>query len=232
MQIKCLVIDDEPLARRLIESHIEKLPLFSQVKYCNNAIEGLQALRKETFDLLLLDVQMPELNGIELLKSLSNPPKVILITAFRDFAIEAFDLNVIDYLVKPVSFERFVKSINKFLERSATMPFTQPEGEEVLLVRSDRKMQRINISDIIFIESLKDYVKINTKDRVIITKETISSLEDRLLPYSFLRIHRSYLISIPKVEAFNHELVEINGKQLPYGRSHKDYALERLSSNL
>jgi two-component system, LytTR family, response regulator len=232
MQIKCLVIDDEPLARRLIESHIEKLPLFSQVKYCNNAIEGLQALRKETFDLLLLDVQMPELNGIELLKSLSNPPKVILITAFRDFAIEAFDLNVIDYLVKPVSFERFVKSINKFLERSATMPFTQPEGEEVLLVRSDRKMQRINISDIIFIESLKDYVKINTKDKVIITKETISSLEDRLLPYSFLRIHRSYLISIPKVEAFNHELVEINGKQLPYGRSHKDYALERLSSNL
>jgi two-component system, LytTR family, response regulator len=232
MQIKCLVIDDEPLARRLIESHIEKLPLFSQVKYCNNAIEGLQALRKETFDLLLLDVQMPELNGIELLKSLSNPPKVILITAFRDFAIEAFDLNVIDYLVKPVSFERFVKSINKFLERSATMPFTQPEGEEVLLVRSDRKMQRINISDIIFIESLKDYVKINTKDKVIITKETISSLEDRLLPYSFLRIHRSYLISIPKVEAFNHELVEINGKQLPYGRSHKDYALERLSSNI
>jgi two-component system, LytTR family, response regulator len=232
MQIKCLVIDDEPLARRLIESHIEKLPLFSQVKYCNNAIEGLQALRKETFDLLLLDGQMPELNGIELLKSLSNPPKVILITAFRDFAIEAFDLNVIDYLVKPVSFERFVKSINKFLERSATMPFTQPEGEEVLLVRSDRKMQRINISDIIFIESLKDYVKINTKDKVIITKETISSLEDRLLPYSFLRIHRSYLISIPKVEAFNHELVEINGKQLPYGRSHKDYALERLSSNI
>jgi DNA-binding LytR/AlgR family response regulator len=228
MQIKCLVIDDEPLARRLIETHIEKLPLFSTVKYCKDAIEGIKILRQESFDLLLLDVQMPELNGIDFLKSLSNPPKVILITAFRDFAIEAFDLNVIDYLVKPVSFERFVKAINKYLERSAITTINQPE--EVLLVRSERKMLRISVSDIFYIESLKDYVKIITRDKSIITKETISSLEERLLANSFLRIHRSYLVSIPKVEAFNHELVEINGMQLPYGRSHKDHALERLSA--
>ena len=117
MQFKCLVVDDEPLARRLIGTHIEKLSFFSEVVYCKNAIEALEVLRKEYFDLLLLDVQMPELNGIAFVKSLSQPPKVILTTAFRDYAIDAFDLDVIDYLLKPISFERFVKAVNKFIER-------------------------------------------------------------------------------------------------------------------
>ncbi len=233
MQINCLVIDDEPLARRLIESHIEKLSLFSEVTYAKNAIEALEILRADSFDLLLLDVQMPKLNGIDFLKSLSHPPKVILTTAFRDFAVDAFELDVIDYLVKPIAFERFVKAVNKFVERSKidlkshAMP---APFDEIINVRSDRKMVRIPVSDICYIESIKDYIKIYTPTKSIITKETISSIQIRLVNHQFLRIHRSYLVSIQKVRAFSHEFVEVLGKQLPYGRTFKESALTQLES--
>src|SRR5690606_19210889 len=168
MQIKCLVIDDEPLARRLIESHIEKLSFFSEVRYCKDAIDALEVLRTDFFDLLLLDVQMPELDGIAFLRSLSHPPKVILTTAFRDFAVDAFELDVIDYLVKPISFERFIKAINKYQERSKAdlkSSVLSAPSDEIINIRSDRKMVRIAVSEIYYIESIKDYIKIFTSDK-------------------------------------------------------------------
>jgi DNA-binding LytR/AlgR family response regulator len=231
MRTKCLIIDDEPLARKLIESHLAKIPQLENIGSCQNALEALKFLRENSVDLLFLDVQMPELNGLELLKILSNPPKVILTTAYRDFAYEAYDLDVIDYILKPVSFERFVKSVNKYLEIYNKSNFnSDPKNtkDEILLVKADRKIIRLPIEEIILIEGLKDYIKIHTKDKFIITKESIASMEAKLAGHKFLRIHRSYLISLNNVSAFNHEYVEIHQKQLPFGRTFKEVALKTL----
>ena len=235
MQIKCFIIDDEPLARKLIESHISKIPQLVNLGSFPNALEALKAIRETPVDLLFLDVQMPEISGLDLLKILSNPPKVILTTAYRDFAFEAYDLDVIDYILKPVSFERFVKSVNKYLDLHRKTFNTPTDAnnhkiEEVLLIKSDRKIIRLPIEEIILIESLKDYIKIHTKDKFIITKESISAMEEKLVPFNFLRIHRSYLIALKNVIAFNHEFVEIHEKQLPFGRTFKEMALKALGT--
>jgi two-component system, LytTR family, response regulator len=233
MRTKCLIIDDEPLARKLIESHLAKIPQLENIGSCQNALEALKYLRENSVDLLFLDVQMPELSGLDLLKILSNPPKVILTTAFRDFAYEAYDLDVIDYILKPVSFERFVKSVNKYLEIYNKSNFNaDPKNtkDEILLVKADRKIIRLPIEEIILIEGLKDYIKIHTKDKFIITKESIASMEAKLAGHKFLRIHRSYLISLNNVSAFNHEYVEIHQKQLPFGRTFKEVALKTLGA--
>lgn len=231
MQIKCFIIDDEPLARKLIETHISKMPQLVNIGSFPNALEALKALRENPVDLLFLDVQMPELSGLDLLKILSNPPKVILTTAYRDFAYEAYDLDVIDYILKPVSFERFVKATNKFLDiykKPSDYTETITRNDEVLLIRSDRKIIRLPIEEIILIESLKDYIKIHTHNKTVITKESISAMEEKLASHNFLRIHRSYLIALKKVNAFNHEFVEIHEKQLPFGRTFKELALKAL----
>ncbi|CAN5560769.1 LytTR family DNA-binding domain-containing protein [soil metagenome] len=234
MQIKCFVIDDEPLARKLIESHISKMPPLVNSGSYPNAFEALKALRETPVDLLFLDVQMPELSGLDLIKILTNPPKVILTTAYRDFAYEAYDLDVIDYILKPVSLERFIKAANKYLNLYQKPVKNSTEikinTDDVLLIKADRKLIRLPIEEIIIIESLKDYIKIHTEDKCIITKESISAMEEKLYHHPFVRIHRSYLISLKKVSAFNHEFVEIHKKQLPFGRTFKEVALKALST--
>ena len=230
MTIKCLIVDDEPLARRLLESHLTKVPVLSLVSSCSDALEAMEILRREKIDLLFLDVQMPGINGIDFLKVLTEPPKVILTTAFREFALEAFDLDVIDYLLKPISLHRFLKGVNKYLQINQMKPTTNPSTtqEDILLIRVDRKMVRLQPDDIYYIESLKDYVKIHTAKKTFITKESLSSMEEKLKALGFIRIHRSFLVALDRVEAFNNEFVEIIGQQLPYGRTYKEQALSRL----
>ena len=230
MAIKCLIVDDEPLARKLLESHLDKVSGLSLVASCPDALDALEILRQQKIDLLFLDVQMPEISGIDFLKVLQEPPKVILTTAFREFALEAFDLDVVDYLLKPISFQRFLKGVNRYLQ---TSPHTAVSDhailhDDVLLVRVDRKMVRLRPDEIFYIESLKDYVKIHTEKKVLVTKNSLSAMEEDLQDRRFIRIHRSFLVALDKIEAFNNEFVEIKNQQLPYGRTYKEQALARL----
>lgn len=229
MKFKYIVIDDEPLARKLVISHASKIELLELSGECSNAIEAISALRKTNADLIFLDIEMPELSGLELIKGLRNPPAVILITAHRDFAVEAFELNAIDYLVKPISFERFVKSVDRFFGRdSLPTPAANISGKTFVNIRADRKTFPVALEEILFIESLDDYVKVHLKDKILVTHENISTLEEKLPDADFIRIHRSYIVALGHVISFTSEYVEIAGKQLPFGRVYKQLALHRL----
>lgn len=233
MKFKYLIVDDEPLARKLIASHTAKIEGLELVGECGNAIEAANLLRNKQVDLIFLDIQMPEMTGFQLASTLKNPPAIILTTAFRDYAPEAFDLNVIDYLLKPISFERLLKSVNKFLDSetgkgNSFTTVTQDE-QRFVHIKADRKIHKVNEAEIIFIESLDDYVKVHLKERVLITRENISTLEVKLPYPPFVRIHRSFIINSKWVKTISNEGIELNGKELPLGRAFKKSALNQLS---
>lgn len=237
MKIKCIIVDDEPLAIEVIDSHIKKFDDIEVVERCNNAIKAFEILQQKQIDLIFLDIQMPKITGIDFLKTLKNPPKVIITTAYRDYAIESYELDVIDYLLKPISFERFFKAIQKFYQISnnqkqeTVSPILEnkTDTEEYLYVRADKKMQKIFLKDILYIESLKDYIKIFCAEKTIITKQPISSFEEKLPEDQFLRIHRSFIVSMPKIEAFSSHTIEIKSKELPIGRSYKNIVMKALN---
>lgn len=226
---KCLIIDDEPIGIRVIKKHISAFTDFEVTAECNNALEALPVLSKEKIDLLFCDIQMPQITGVDFIRSLTHPPKVIFTTAYRDYAIEAFELNVIDYLLKPISFERFTKAINNFLELES-IKTTQTQSNtnsntpkrEFIFLKADKKHYKIDLSDIFYFESMGDYVIAFTAEKKIITKEKISKLAEKLPKSQFLQIHRSYIVSIPKIESVGPGFVEVNKKKLPVGRSYKE----------
>ncbi len=228
MKTSCLVVDDEPLALTVIEQHIQKLPNMEVAGTCRNAMEAFDFLLSNDIDLVILDVEMPEISGIELLKTLQKMPAVIITTAYRDFAIDAFDLDVIDYLLKPVSFERFFKAISKYYQRNSEIKNNRkemPMPDAFIYVKSDRKIWKVKVNDINLVESLKDYVKLYTSERVIITRETISSVEEKLPSGSFIRTHRSYLVPVDRIISFSAEEIETNGHTIPIGRTYKNAVL-------
>lgn len=242
-KVNCLLVDDEPLALDVISSYIQRVDGLEIVGRCENALDAFEAIQNLPVDLLFLDIQMPKLDGIDFLKSLPNPPKVIFTTAYREYAIEAFDVDAVDYLLKPIPFSRFLKAVGKayqhlqFQGNMAQMGAgndsspTELDSMEAIFVRADKKMVKILLQDILYIESLKDYVLIHLPDKRIITKQKISYLEEKLPDDKFLRIHRSFLVSIDKIEAFSPSQVEINEKELPIGRSYKNTVNEILFSN-
>lgn len=235
MKIRCLLVDDEPLALDVLESYIARIDGLELAGRCENALQAFDVVQSQPVDLIFLDIQMPRLNGIEFLKTLQAPPKVIFTTAYRDYAIEAFELDVVDYLLKPIPFHRFLKAVSKvftLIQNKGPQPLpiapavsaedSQPlQGQENIIVRADKKMIKIALEDIQYIESLKDYVIIYLPNRRIVTKQKISYLEQKLPDGAFLRIHRSFLIAINKIQAFSPNHVEINNQELPIGRSHK-----------
>jgi len=235
MKTKCLIVDDEPLAIKVIEAHAGKIPSLEVVGTCQNAVDAFDVLMKKQIDLVFLDVEMPGITGIDLLKSLKKAPAIIITTAYRDFAIDAYELDAIDYLLKPVAFDRFFKSISKYYQwygkewnetkSSADAGMNQ---EPFIYVRSDRKVLKLALNQILFIESLKDYVKIHLKDEVVITKEKISHLEEKMPESLFVRTHRSYLASVKHIKAFTAETVEIGGNEIPIGRTYKTAVLSFL----
>ncbi len=229
MKIKCLVVDDEPLAIRLIEKHIAKIDNLEVVATCNTALKAFEILNLQKIDLMFLDIKMPNITGIEFLKNLKNPPKTILTTAYRDYALEGYDLGVVDYLLKPITFERFFKAVDKFLStNTANIEVKTKESvpDEFILVKSGIKNYKINTNDIIYIESLKDYIKINTTgDKNITSKYKIGDIQQELNQDNFLRIHRSFIINTSKITAFTLNEIEVGGIEVPIGASYKDDVL-------
>ncbi|GGZ92422.1 LytR/AlgR family response regulator transcription factor [Algibacter mikhailovii] len=226
MKIKCIIIDDEPLAIALIEAHVSKIPNLEIIATCNNALEGFEVLKSKSVDLIFLDIQMPLLTGIDFLKSLSHPPKVIFVTAYREYAIESYELDVVDYLLKPISFERFFKAINKYFKsleshtKLETVVSENNQKSEFIYVNVNKKNHKVLFSEIVYAESLKDYIQIHTKEKTIVTKDKISDFEQKL-PKNFLRIHRSYIVNIDKVTAYTAHDVEVGALELPIGVSYK-----------
>ncbi len=235
MKTRCLIVDDEPLAIEAIQIHIEKLDSLKLVASCTDAIQAFDILRNHQIDLMFLDIQMPEMTGLEFLKTLKNPPKVIFTTAYRDYAIQAFDLDVIDYLLKPISFDRFMQAVNKYFESSPNDLLMNKTGEsrpeDFFYIKSEKKNVKIRYDEILFIESIKDYVKIVCKFRTVISKIMISELINQLPEQSFIRIHRSYIIYIPNVDAFSSISVEVSGKEIPIGRNYKNETLKTLKQS-
>jgi len=223
MQYKCIVVDDEPPAIKVLEKYITSVPQLEVVKSCNNAFEALSVLNAQKIDLMFLDIHMPKLIGTELLRTLQYPPKAIFTTAHKDFAIEAFELDAIDYLLKPISFERFLKAVNKFchITNPEVDPLYQTPG--FLYFRSDRKMVKVFLDDIRYIESFKDYIVIHrVNDPELRIKETLNNVENMLPPNLFKRIHRSFVVSLTKITAFTKTDVEIGKIELPIGKSYAD----------
>lgn len=235
-KITCAIIDDEPLAIDVLESYIKEIDSLELMARFNNVIEAIKFFQTSKVDLLFLDIQMPKLTGIDFLKSLQNPPKIVLTTAYRDYALQGYELNVLDYLLKPISFERFVTAINKFpsskVQTVAALPpipvSTYSFEQSFLYLKSDKKMVKVFLKDILYIESLKDYVKVKTTDKQIITHQKISYLEERLPDEKFIRIHRSYIIAIDKIRSYNATSLDINGEELPIGRQYKDDVMKLL----
>lgn len=228
MKIKCLIVDDEPLAIRLIEKHIAKIDALEVVATCNTALKAFELLNSQSIDLLFLDIKMPNITGIEFLKNLKNPPKTILTTAYRDYALEGYDLGVVDYLLKPITFERFFKAVDRFLNEASKGEVKIKESieNEFILVKSGIKNYKIEVNNILYIESLKDYIKINMIDgKSITSKYKISDIEAELEGNFFLRIHRSFIINSSKITAFTNNEIEINGVEIPVGASYKDNVL-------
>ncbi len=227
--IKCLVVDDESLAREAIKAYIEKMPELEIVDECENALQAMAGLRKKHVDLIFLDIEMPEINGISFLQLLKNIPGVIFTTAYRDYAVDAFELDVIDYLLKPISFDRFVSAVNKYYERTHRPAIDETECKKETLhylnVKADRKTYIIDISKIQYIESLKDYVKIVCSDESIVTHDSLSNLEAFLKNHGFIRIHRSFIVAMDKVRSFDAESVFIDNHELPISRTYKKSVL-------
>jgi len=239
-KIKCLVVDDEPPAVDVLVKYIEAVDDLELTATCSNAVEALSSIKHSSVDLLFLDIQMPQLLGTDFIRTLKNPPKVIFTTAYRKFAIEGFELDAVDYLLKPISFERFLKAVNKILQTTFHGTATSQgfEGQDLrhpenfIYFRTDRKMVKIFLDDILYIESLKDYIKVITTTKQVITKQGISALEEMLPSDQFLRIHRSYLVAVNKIDSYTADDIQIREKELPIGRMYHHEVLKTLRSTI
>ena len=233
MSYRCLIIDDEELARELIETHLSQLDNFEIVASCASAIEAHKVLQKEKVDLLFLDIEMPVLKGTDFFKNLSQKPKVIFTTAYRDYAIEGFELSAVDYLLKPIVFERFFKAIEKFIESTKPEELKPEEKTETLkdyiFVQSNKKNIKVLFDDINYIESIKDYIRIHLTDKTtLIIKHGITAFSKKL-DGRFLRVHRSYIINKEKVTAFTKQDIEIGNLEIPIGDFYKVDVLAKIN---
>ena len=214
--IKCLIIDDEPLARDVLVSYIEEIDYLQLVKSCKDAIEASHVLNEENVDLLFLDINMPKLSGISFYKTLVHKPKVIFTTAYPDHAVEGFELEAVDYLLKPFSFERFLKAINK-LQGSQQAP-----QDSFIMLKADKRNHKIDFDKIVYFESIGDYVKVHLSDeKTLIISETLRKLE-QLLPSSFIRVHKSFIISISSIQYVEGNQIQLNKTKVPIGQSYRD----------
>ncbi len=226
MKLNCLVIDDEPIARQGIEGFAEKLDYLHLVGSLSHTLKASQFLRANPVDLIYLDIQMPDLSGLEFLRSLPHPPMVIFTTAHRKYAVEGFELNAIDYLMKPISFERFLKASNKALEAfQASKPAT---SEDFFFIKSDKQYIKIAYEDICFVESAKDYVYIHTPEARHLALLSLKQLEERLPGQQFIRVHRSYLVGIAHIDVLQGNRIFVQGQEIPISRSLQEEVFKRL----
>jgi two-component system LytT family response regulator len=232
MMLKCLAIDDEPLALDLIASFIEKTPFLELVGRCENALEGIELLNDQQVDLIFLDIEMPDINGIQFLNSLQQKPMVIFTTAYEQYALEGFDLDVVDYLLKPIPFDRFVKASNKAkeLHELRNKPAVSESQKEFLFVKADYQITKITIADIVYIEGLKDYIKIVLPDnKKILTLQSLKAIEEELKGLNFMRIHRSFIVPLHKIDSIRKNSIKIGEDALPIGEKYKEEFTQRLN---
>ncbi|MEL6536220.1 MAG: LytTR family DNA-binding domain-containing protein [Bacteroidota bacterium] len=238
---RCILIEDEPLAQGLMQKHMAQFEQLELVATCWNAMEALPLLQQQNIDLLFLDIQLPGLSGMDFLRTLTHPPQVIFTTAYREYAAESYELEVVDYLVKPITFDRFFKAIHRFLQGQAGAASLQnvpspaaasnpasPEGaKDSIYVNTQRKFQRIRFEEVLFVESLKDYVRIHLKEEQVMTKDKISEFLGKLPDY-FLRVHRSYLVNTHHISGFTAQDIEIGPHEIPIGISYKQSVMDAL----
>ncbi|MBN1197772.1 MAG: response regulator transcription factor [Bacteroidales bacterium] len=228
-KIKCLIIDDEPLAQRVIEKYAQDLPFLEVVGKCNQALEAMEILHQQQIDLMFLDINMPRLSGIDFLKTMKHAPLVIITTAYAEYALEGYELDVVDYLMKPFGFERFVKSVHKAQDVLSSRNLPEDQGmardqipeDQFVFVKSGKKTFKVNFNDLLYIEALGDYVKIFTAERMIVSYLSLKHIESILPPARFPRIHKSYIISLSKVEMIEGNQVRIKDKFVPIGSNYK-----------
>ena len=231
--VQCIIVDDEPMAREILENHLKRIEAIDIVGSCKNAVEAFNIINSKSIDLIFLDINMPEVSGLSFAKSINKKIKIIFTTAYREYAVDGFDLKAVDYLLKPISFERLFQAVHKYESENIPAELEsdkeiRPEKSDFFFVRSERKMIKINFSEISCIESLADYIKIYMNDKNVVTRETITSIEARLPQNDFLRVHRSYIVSINKIDSFTHEFIEIDKKAIPISRSYKNDVKDRL----
>ena len=240
MTIRCIAVDDEPLALDILESYISKLPFLQLVKTCSSATEAMQVLQKEHIDLMFLDIEMPELTGIQFLNILKHQPLVIFTTAYPEYAMEGFNHDAVDYLLKPIPFDRFLKAVTKAQERiqcqikpvaEQTIAAPAAPEQEFMFVKADYKTIRVDFKDILWIEGLKDYVIIQTKDQKIITLLSMNKMMEKLPDSKFLRVHRSFIVALQKIDSIEKSRIRIGSKEIPIGEVYKDQFLKWVEEN-
>ena len=232
----CIIVDDEKMAREVITSHLSKMDRIEVVASCSNAIEAFNVINSQDIDLVFLDINMPEITGLSFAKSINKEIRVIFTTAYREYAVDGFNLEAVDYLLKPISYERLYKSLNKYFDvylkdedTNKASEFNHQEND-YMFVKADRKMVKIDFSEIIYVESLGDYLQIFMHNNIITTRETISNIEAKLPESNFIRIHRSFIISLKQIQSYTHEFIEVSNKALPISRSYKQTVLKKLEN--
>lgn len=232
--IRCLVVDDEPLALDILEDYISKIPFLTLVKSTTSAIEGLSLVQSDAIDLVFLDVQMPELTGIQFLKIINGKCDVILTTAYSQYALDGYELDVVDYLLKPIAFDRFYKAAQKVLQSSNHSISSVPDAliaqktHDFIFVKTEHKIQKMYLDDILYIEGLKDYISIFTKTERIITLQNMKKMEESLPSKSFVRVHKSYIIALAKIESIERSRIQIGDKIIPIGDTYRDYFFKQI----
>lgn len=230
----CLIVEDEPLAAEVLQDYIKQVPFLNLKAVCKDAIYAIELLQKEKVDLIFLDIHLPKLKGLDFIKTVSHPPRIIITTAYHEYALQGYEYNVLDYLLKPIEFNRFLMAVNKLapaadIQKPAEKNSSRPDND-YLFFNVNKKKVRIFLSEILYIESLKEYIRIVTKDRSVITKFQLGQVEEILTKNNFIRIHRSYIVAKDKIEAFTATDVEINTKLIPIGRGYKDIVQSELNS--
>jgi DNA-binding LytR/AlgR family response regulator len=232
--IKCIIVDDEKPARELLQIHFTNLQDFELLATFNNALDAFNFIQKNEIDLMFLDIQMPKISGLELIRSLRTCPKIILTTAFREYAADAFELDVLDYLIKPITQERFMRAISKYYFYNKALKQqsdnTDMFEQAYIFLKIDKKQEKIYLKDILYIEGLKDYIKVHTIDKILVAYDRLSYMEEKLPENKFIRIHKSYIAAIHKITNYNNEQVMINGKPLPIGRVFKADVTKKLQT--
>jgi DNA-binding LytR/AlgR family response regulator len=229
--IKCIIVEDETLAQNVIQSHLQKTEQFELVGICSNALEAKEVLNKQEVDLIFLDIQLPGMTGLNFLRNLQNPPLVVLTTAYSEYALESYEFNVIDYLLKPISFERFSKTINK-ITTGKLFSSVSRENENIprdhIFIKSNNKFFKVNFSEIIYIEGMKDYLKIHTPDFKLVTHQTMSEMEKILPEKQFIRVHKSYIIALAHIKSIYGNNIEMNKASIPIGINYKERVMQLL----
>ncbi len=235
MSVRCIIVDDEPLAIEILESYVAKVEQMQLISTFRNAVSAFTFLQQHSVDLIFLDIQMPKLSGIDFLKTLKHPPKVIFTTAFRDYALQGFELEIVDYLLKPIPFDRILKAVAKVLHQPAAVSTSSKQDvvpDNYVYFKVDKKMIKTKMGDVLYIESVKDYVKVKTPEREIVTQQKISYLEESLPREQFLRIHRSFIVNLEKIDAYSATDVEIGKHSIPIGRNYKNDVMKILAKNI